>query len=75
MNGRAKMAQVQPNARCRAICKGIVQQIQCDREGKFLVAVVRADSGPREAAEESAELLNQVKLAEEPRPSRPGIGI
>merc|ERR1739836_329887 len=37
-NGRARAAQEYPNALCRSICKGIVRQIQADRQGQFIVA-------------------------------------
>lgn len=41
---RAEAAQEYPNAHRRAIRKGLVQQIQADREGRFLVALPRPDS-------------------------------
>ena len=65
LNGRAKAAQKYPTMLCRAICKGIVQQIQADRQGQFLIAAIRAETA-QEARAESDKLLSQINLAEEP---------
>ena len=37
-NGRAKAAQVYPSGLCRAICRGIRQQLITDQKGQFLLA-------------------------------------
>merc|ERR1711884_858598 len=63
MNGRARAAQTYPNALCRAICRGIVQQIQADRQGQFIIATLAMCSAAG-ASSMSGELLGQVKLAE-----------
>lgn len=41
MNGRAKAAQEHPNRLCEAICRGIVKQIDADRQGRFLLATLQ----------------------------------
>ena len=64
MNGRARAAQTYPNALCRAICRGIIRQIQANRQGEFMLAALNV-KGADEAQEESEEILQQVKLAEE----------
>ena len=38
MNGRAKAAQQYPDELCRAVCRGLKQQITADKQGQFLVA-------------------------------------
>ena len=65
VNGRAKVAQTYPDALCKAICKGIVQQIQADRQGKFLSAALSTTCS-EEARQEQEGILEQIKLAEEP---------
>lgn len=64
MNGRAKAAQPYPNAPCRAICRGIVQQIRADRRGKLIIVALHA-SDAAEANTEGDEIIQQVKLAED----------
>ena len=37
-SGRTKAAQICPDGLCRAICQGIIQQLEMDRQGQFVLA-------------------------------------
>ena len=43
INGRAKAAKFYPFALCRAVCDGIIEQIEVDRKGQFIIASVKVD--------------------------------
>ena len=54
MNGRAKKAQVYPEALCEVVCRGLKEQMEKDRRGQFHLATIR----PREGAiKEKGEIL------------------
>lgn len=43
INGRAKAAQTYPPGLCRAVCKGLLEQMEVDEMGQFLIAEVDKD--------------------------------
>ena len=60
-NGRAKKAQVYPDALCDAICRGIKEQIEQDRKGQFVLAGLtpeNPESGMRECQQISCNLAD-----------------
>ena len=59
LDGWANVAQTYPNALRRAICKGLVRQIQADRQGQFLL--MEMDNAP----ENAKSLMNMSKNIEE----------
>ena len=65
VDGRAKAAHEYPNALCRAICKGIVEQIQADRQGQFMLAALEMGTSSSKAMQAAMELANKCKQVEE----------
>ena len=65
--GRAAAAQVYPPTLCRAICKGLMEQVEVDRSGQFIIAEVNAEgrSGGKDMKDESNELRQQYRTVEE----------
>lgn len=57
-NGAAKKAEVYPPGLCDAICAGMEEQMECDREGRFLPLGLAA--GDALAKEPQRELLNPI---------------
>ena len=60
-DGKAKQAQVYPEALCDAICKGIKEQIEIDRKGQFILAelsIDNADTGMKESQQILCNLTN-----------------
>lgn len=53
--GRTKAAQIYPEELCRAICRGLIQQIEMDRKGQFLLAQLEG------TAKEAQDIINQLK--------------
>ena len=43
INGSAKAAQEYPLGLCQAVCKGLIEQIEADKFGQFLIAEVNKD--------------------------------
>lgn len=58
--GRAKVAQLYPPGLCRAICKGLVDQMEADRNGQYLLMSMDYDESLS-----SKELLNASKQAQQ----------
>ena len=44
VNGRAKAAQVYPDKLCRTVCEGLIEQIEIDRLGQFVIAEINNDN-------------------------------
>ena len=38
IDGRAKKAEIYPPSLCRAVCKGLIEQLRADRLGQFMIA-------------------------------------
>ena len=38
INGRAKKAEIYPPSLCRAVCKGLIEQLRADKLGQFMIA-------------------------------------
>ena len=57
--GRARAAQIYPPGLCRAICKGLVDQLEADRNGQHLLMNMEYDE-----FQSSKELLNASKQAQ-----------
>ena len=66
-NGRAAAAQVYPPALCRAVCKGLIEQIEADRKGQFIIAEVNADgkSEGKDMKDESEALQKRYRTVDE----------
>ena len=66
-NGRTSKAQVYPLGLCKAICRGIMEQVEADRRGEFLIANI--DQGNVASSEQlreaQKELQKQYKTVEE----------
>lgn len=65
MNGRAKAAQKYPNVLRKAICKGLVKQMQVDRQGQFMFAALERSDNSSAAHRACMSMLQEVQLAEE----------
>ena len=67
INGRAKQAEVYPSGLCRAICKGLLQQMEADRKGQFLMVHVDIKEGQKadELVREVAQIKKRYKIVEE----------
>ena len=67
INGRAKAAQAYPPALCRAVCKGLMDQMEADRQGHFLIANVDpiGTSNAKELMEEANSITENYKTVEE----------
>ena len=67
INGRAKKAEVYTDALCRAICKGLVEQLDADRKGQFMIAEVsmKDHEQGRELVKEAKELKQKYRTVEE----------
>ena len=64
--GRTRPAQVYPDELCRAICRGMMDQIDRDRRGQFMLANLQ---GTRKEANDIQEQLNiEFKTVEEDQP-------
>ena len=65
--GRAKAAQVYPNKLCKAICEGLIEQMEADRKGQFLVADYNIEDvhSSKEVMNLSREFRKQYKTVEE----------
>ena len=60
--GVAKKAQVYPDGLCDAICKGLRDQIECDKRGNFVLAVLNVDDA-ESGREESQRILGSLAMA------------
>ena len=67
MNGRAKAAQAYPQALCRAVCKGLIEQMEMDQMGQFMIAEINADGkgNSQELKKEAESIQQQYKTIEE----------
>ena len=65
MNGRAHAAQEYSNRLCEAICRGIVQQIEADRQGQFLIAMLNNVDARTEVDELCMQLENKLEIVTE----------
>ena len=67
INGRAKRAEVYPPALCRAICNGLLEQMEADRKGQFLLAQVDNKEGQKsdDLAKEAEQFKQRYRTAEE----------
>ena len=67
INGRAKAAQVYPPQVCRAVCQGLIEQIEMDQAGQFLIAEVNTDEGGSSLGwkQESKRLQERYRNVEE----------
>ena len=67
VNGRAKAAQVYPPALCRAICTGLREQLDADRQGSFLLANVDANgvNNTKQLVEEANQIKEKYRIVEE----------
>ena len=65
LDGRAKAAQTYPNELCRAIRKGIVKQIEADRQGQFMLAALDMGASSKTAMHAAMELASKCKQVEE----------
>ena len=67
VNGRAKKAEVYPPALCRAICSGLVEQMEVDRKGQFLLAQVGIgeDQNGKELIKEVEQIKKKYRIVEE----------
>ena len=66
-NGRARAAQVYPEALCKAICQGLQEQLQLDSKGQFLLMNIEsaAEESSRELRESARRLEQKYKTVEE----------
>ena len=66
-NGRAKKAQEYPDGFCRAMCRGIKEQLEADRAGPSLLITMSNEGTQslRGAKEEARKLEKKYKTAEE----------
>ena len=59
-HGRTRAAQVYPEELCRAICKGLQQQMQLDAKGQFLLMNIDAqENATSQELKKSADNLKQ----------------
>ena len=66
MNGRAKDAQKYPDALCRAICRGLTQQIIADKQGQFLIAAMNNKiTDPEDMRNAADEMQGECRTVEE----------
>ena len=67
INGRAKAAQVYPPEVCRAICQGLIEQIEADRMGQFFIAEINLDGTGKgnQMMKEAESIKEKYKIVEE----------
>ena len=67
INGRAKAAQVYPPALCRAVCSGLIEQMEADRKGQFLIASVDVNEkmDTKQMLKEAENIKTKYKTIEE----------
>lgn len=66
-NGRVAAAQVYPPTLCKVVSKGLMEQIEADRKGQFIIAEINADgkSNGKDLKVESNKLQEQYKTVDE----------
>ena len=67
--GRTKPAQVYPEGLCRAICQGLIHQLEVDKKGQFMLARL---AGTKTALREGRTYLGEASAAVCARHSRLG---
>ena len=60
--GRTKAAQIYPDGLCRAICKGLMNQIEFDQQGRFLLAKLQGID--KEMTEVKQQLAEEFQIVE-----------
>ena len=67
INGRARVAQVYTPEFCRAVCKGLMEQLEADRKGQFLLANVMnsKEADTKSMMEEAGQMKDKCRTAEE----------
>ena len=67
INGRASAAQIYPPGLCRAVCKGLIEQIEMDRTGQFLLVGVgmSQDSNTNDMKKEADRFKEKCRTVEE----------
>ena len=58
-SGRAKMAPIYPDGLCRAICNGLIEQIEAERKGQLPLAQLHGTNA------EAKDIKEQYQTAEE----------
>ena len=65
MNGCARAAQEYPNRACKAICRGILQQIEADRQGRFLIATLHVLTTQEDSERACVEINDELEIVTE----------
>lgn len=66
MGGRTKDAQVYPEGLCRAICQGLINQMEADKKGQFMLAKLNGTNREmKDVKEQLQQLHHRYKIAEE----------
>ena len=67
INGRAKAAQVYPPKLCRAVCEGLIEQLEVDRKGQFLITnvAINPDTNLKQLMEEAKKIEEKIQRVEE----------
>ena len=65
MHGRARAAQEHPNQLCRALRRGIVKQIEADRQGRFMLATLHELSDQGATTQARRQIEEELKTGTE----------
>ena len=61
INGRDKFAQIYPPELCRAMCKGLRQQMKADQKGQFMLATVKQGDDMHKEAQQKMQQCKQIE--------------